>query len=123
MTVSRKHKVFAIVSGILCLLATLLLLIFVLPMYIDAVTTQPDPEATLDPVGVARAAYVIFGLIFGLIALVGYIPSIILGAIGLGSIRANLQKGEGRISKLILTLSIIVPIIAEALVIISIITI
>lgn len=90
----QRLKKFKIISTVLCALATVTILVFFIPFLIDILTTVPDPEATIDLSGLGNAIYLIFAIIGAGIALVFYIPSTILGAMGFKAVKKNGKAGD-----------------------------
>ena len=102
----KSSKVLLIIGAVIIGLTALAYLIFQSIIFIETINVQPDPEATIDPVGISNAAYVIFTLISTIIAVIIHTIGIALSAIGLV---LNSRGQRKRALTLWGTLQIIIP--------------
>ena len=103
---SKSAKVLLVIGAIIIGLVVLAYSVFQLIIFIDTINVQPDPEATIDPVGISNAAYVIFTLISTIIAVILHTVGTVLTSIGL---ILNRQRQRLRTLTLWGTLQIILP--------------
>ena len=102
----KSAKVLLIIGAVIIGLTALAYLVFQSIIFIETINVQPDPEATIDPVGISNAAYVIFTLISTIIAVIIHTIGIVLSAIGLV---LNSKGQRKRALTLWGTLQIIIP--------------
>ncbi|MBQ7907097.1 MAG: hypothetical protein IJ309_03885 [Clostridia bacterium] len=117
---TRSYKVHKIVSTIICAITTAIILGFYIPLLVDVLTTVPDPDATVDLSGVGNALYAVFALVGAIIALVLYIPSTTLGAMGFVATLKRYQKGEKTGEKVWFGILTFLPLLIEILLLLSI---
>jgi hypothetical protein len=76
-------RVLLIIGAIIIILSVLAYLLFETIFFVDVMNTAPDPEATIDPVGIAKAAYVVLTIIFTVIGAILHVIGTAFSAIGL----------------------------------------
>ena len=115
------YKKSKIVSTVLCGIATVAIIAFFLPNFIDVLTSVPDTEANIDLSNVDNAFYVVFAIIAAVVALAFYVPSTIIGAVGFVGTLKNFKGNKKIGDKIWFGILTFLPFIIEVLLILSII--
>lgn len=115
---SKASKVLLIIGAIIIILAALAYLIFQIALFVDVATVQPDPDATIDPEGINKAAYVIITIVSTIIAVIAHLVGMVVTGIGLVLNKASGERSAKR--TLLGGLQMVLPIIIYAIGIVSI---